>query len=66
MAKYGFELKLQVVQDYQNGKGGYVHLAKKYGVASPEMIRRWNLIYKKFGTDGLLCSQKKQKLLFRF
>ena len=66
MAKYGFELKLQVVQDYQNGKGGYVHLAKKYGVASPEMIRRWNLIYEKFGADGLLRSQKNKNYSFDF
>ncbi len=29
MTEYGFEIKLKVVQDYLDGKGGYRYLAKK-------------------------------------
>ncbi|MEF2825099.1 MAG: transposase, partial [Peptococcaceae bacterium] len=32
MAKYSFEFKLQVVNDYLNGNGGYQYLAQKYGI----------------------------------
>ncbi|MDA3845067.1 MAG: transposase, partial [Vallitaleaceae bacterium] len=32
MAKYSFELKKKIVLDYEDGKGGYGYLAKKYGI----------------------------------
>lgn len=34
MAKYSYEFKLQVVQAYLDGEGGYRYLSKKYGVPS--------------------------------
>lgn len=30
MAKYSYEFKLQVVQAYLDGEGGYRYLSKKY------------------------------------
>ena len=30
MAKYSFDFKKKVVQEYLNGEGGYGYLAKKY------------------------------------
>ena len=32
MAKYSYELKMKIVQDYLNQRGGYLFLANKYGI----------------------------------
>ena len=37
MAKYTFELKLKIVHDYLDGKGGSDYLAKKYSIKAPSM-----------------------------
>lgn len=34
MAKYSFEFKQKVVQEYLNDEGGYVLVAKKYGISN--------------------------------
>ena len=52
-AKYSFNLKKQVVQDYLDGKGGYKFLAKKYDVASSDNVKRWIWSYRQFGDEGL-------------
>ena len=36
MAKYSYEFKLKVVQEYLNGEGGYNYLWKKYNIYSNE------------------------------
>jgi transposase len=54
MAKYSFEFKLKIVQEYLNGKGGYTFLSKKYGVPNHEQLMVWVSNYKKFGEKGLL------------
>lgn len=41
MAKYSYEFKLQVVQAYLDGEGGYRYLSKKYGVPSKRDIEKW-------------------------
>lgn len=53
MAKYSFEFKLKIVQEYLNGKGGYNSLSKKYGVPDHAQLRRWVTNYKAFGEEGL-------------
>ena len=40
MAKYSFEFKMQVVNDYLNGNGGYRYLAQKYGISQDSTIRK--------------------------
>ena len=40
MIKYTEELKIQVVQKYLDGVGGYHYLAEQYNV-EVSMIRRW-------------------------
>lgn len=54
MAKYSYEFKLQVVQAYLDGEGGYRYLSKKYGVPSKRDIEKWVFAYKAFGKDGLM------------
>ncbi|WP_430625270.1 transposase, partial [Staphylococcus aureus] len=45
MAKYSYEFKLQVVQAYLDGEGGYRYLSKKYGVPSKRDIEKWVFAY---------------------
>lgn len=49
MAKYSYEFKLQVVQAYLDGEGGYRYLSKKYGVPSKRDIEKWVFAYKAYG-----------------
>lgn len=66
MAKYSFEFKLQVVQDYLKGKGGYAYLANKYHIPADSNVKRWIDSYKEFGADGLLRSRKNETYSFDF
>ena len=54
MAKYSFEFKLKIVQEYLNGKGGYKFLSNKYGIPNHEQLRIWVSNYNAFGERGLL------------
>ncbi len=53
MAKYSFELKLQIVKVYLEGKGGYNGIAKMFGIPHQSIVRRWVNAYKTLGEDGL-------------
>ncbi|MCI3861528.1 transposase, partial [Lactococcus garvieae] len=53
MAKYSFEFKLKVVNDYLSGVSGYLFLTDKYHVKDRKQIRNWVNAYKEFGTEGL-------------
>ena len=64
MSKYSFEFKKKVVMAYLNGEGGYIYLAKYYGIASKTRIQEWVNAYKKFGDEGLFRSRKKEKYSF--
>lgn len=66
MAKYGFELKKQIVQEYLNGEGGKKYLAKKYGVADPTKIMDWVKKYQIFGNDALMRSRANKKYSFEY
>lgn len=66
MAKYSFEFKEKVVQAYLNGEGGWLFLAKKYGIPSHVLIQRWVAAYQKFGSEGLLRSRKNKIFSFDF
>ncbi|HEY0221445.1 MAG TPA: transposase [Lactovum miscens] len=58
MAKYSFEFKLRVVNDYLSGVGGYQFLRDKYGLPNLEMVQKWVNAYKQLGVSGL---QRKRK-----
>ena len=64
MAKYSFDFKLQVVQDYLNKEGGCGYLAQKYGIPRREIIRTWVDAYKTLGEDGLKRSRHKRNYSF--
>ena len=66
MAKYSYELKLEVVEAYLNGKGSYVYLASKYNIPSKTRIEEWVKTYKKFGKEGLMRSRQNKNYSFQF
>ena len=60
MAKYSYEFKLHIVQEYLSGKGSAKSLAKQYSVPSDSQIRRWIWSYQNLGAEGLMrCREKK-------
>tara|TARA_E500000081_G_C6074052_1_gene324423 strand:+ start:96 stop:275 length:180 start_codon:yes stop_codon:yes gene_type:complete len=59
MAKYSFEFKLRIVNEYREGPLGYMLLAKKYGLPSKTPVKKWVQLYQRFGEDGL--KRKKSK-----
>lgn len=66
MAKYNYEFKKKVVQEYLDGKGGYDYLTNKYHIPSNKTIRDWVASYKEFGKEGLLRSRKYKNYSFQF
>lgn len=66
MAKYSYEFKKRVVQDYQDGKGGFTYLANKYGIPNKCMVQRWISVYEEFGDAGLIRSRKNKVYTFEF
>ena len=64
MAKYSYEFKKKVVQEYLDGKGGYAYIAKPNGIPAESLLRRWVNAYKKFGDEGLLVRGKIRITLF--
>lgn len=53
MAKYSFEFKFKVVQDYLNGIGGTPFLAQKYHMKGHQLIENWVHSYQSYGIQGL-------------
>jgi len=41
MAKYSYEFKLKVVQEYLTGPKGYKLLARKYQISDESSIKNW-------------------------
>lgn len=66
MSKYSFEFKLQVVQDYLSGEGGFQLLAKKYGIPKHTLIVNWVKGYEAFGEEALKPVTKKKNYTFEF
>ena len=66
MAKYSFEFKKQIIQDYLDGKAGVKYLAKKYSIPAPSNVQQWIKSYKEFGDEGLMRSRKNKTYTFEF
>ena len=64
MAKYNYEFKKKVVEDYLNRKGGYKYLVTKYGLTDKKLVRQWVANYKAFGDEGLMRSRQQEKYSF--
>ena len=66
MAKFSFEFKKKIVQEYFDGKGGVGYIAKRYNISHKSQIQRWINAYREFGDDGLLRSRKNNDYSFQF
>ena len=65
MAKYSYEFKKTIVEDYLAGKGGYKYLGIKYAIPW-EYVRKWVRNYNANGDEGLLRSRKQSKYSFEY
>ena len=66
VAKFSFEFKKKIVQEYFDGKGGVGYIAKRYNISHKSQIQRWINAYREFGDDGLLRSRKNNDYSFQF
>ena len=66
MAKYSYEFKMKVVQEYLSGKGGFLFLSQKHNIPSTKALRKWVSAYNEFGTEGLRRKRKNQTYSFEF
>ena len=66
MAKYSYEFKMKIIQEYLSGKGSYEYLAKKYNIASSTTVNEWLLSYKGLGKESLIRSRKNKNYSFQF
>lgn len=66
MVKYNAEFKINIVQKYLDGEGGYTYLAKKYGINNKSQIHRWVGSYKEFGEEGLFRIRRNKKYSVQF
>jgi len=66
VAKYSYEFKMEVVQAYLKGEGGYGYLAKKYNLPSPRTIEYWVHAYNTLGENSLTRSRQNNKYSLQF
>ena len=65
MAKYSYELKKKIVEEYLSGKTSYRVLEDKYQIGYSQ-IRRWVNNYKQFGVEGLIRSRNQRAYSVEF
>ena len=65
MAKYSYELKRKIVEEYLFGESSYPILEDKYQI-DESLIRRWVNNYKHFGDEGLMRSRNKRSYSVEF
>ena len=65
MAKYSYELKKKIVEEYLYRKSSYSILEDKYQI-DESLIRRWVNNYKHFGDEGLMRSRNKREYSVEF
>ena len=51
---------------YLNGRDGYQSVAKQYGIASHNQVKKWVLSYQRHGNEGLLRSRQQKKYTFEY
>ena len=66
MAKYSYEFKQKVVQEYLNGKGSYEYISKQNNMPDKKQVRIWVNAYKELGKEGLMRSRQNKKYTFQF
>ena len=63
MAKYSFEFKKKVVMSYLNGRDGYQSVAKQYGIASHNQVKKWVLSYQRHGMKDCCVLVNRKNIL---
>lgn len=66
MAKYSYEFKLKLVQEYLSGEGGYKYISDKYLLPNKTILQQWVATYEAYGEHGLIRSRKKETYTFDF
>ena len=66
MSKYSDEFKLEIINRYKDGEGGFGFLARKYNVSSKSLIYKWVLMYDEFGLDGIKRRSENRKYSTKF
>ena len=66
MAKYSYDFKRMVVQEYLDGKGSYVTIAKQHNIPNDTQVIKWVNVYKSFGDEGLMRSRQNKNYSFQF
>lgn len=66
MAKYSYEFKRKVVQEYLDGKGGYEDIARQNNIPDGKQVSKWVKAYKELGEEGLMRSRKNKNYSFQF
>ena len=66
MAKYSYEFKQKVVQEYLTGKGSYEYISKQSNMPDKKQVRIWVNAYKELGKEGLMRSRKNKNYSFQF
>ena len=65
MAKYNYELKKKIVEEYLSGKTSYSVLGDKYQI-DESLVKNWVNNYKHFGDEGLMRSRNKRAYSVEF
>ena len=65
MAKYSYELKRKIVEEYLSGKTSYSVLGDKYQI-DESRIKNWVNNYKHFGDEGLMRSRNNRAYSVEF
>ena len=65
MAKYSYELKKKIVDEYLSGKTSYRVLESKYYVGNSQILK-WVNNYRHFGDEGLMRSRNKRSYSVEF
>ena len=65
MAKYSYELKKKIVEEYLSGKTSYQALAMKYKIEK-SALRLWVNNYKRYGDEGLMRSRNNRAYSVEF
>ena len=65
MAKYSYELKKRIVEEYLSGKTSYSLLEEKYHIDNSS-IKQWVNNYKHFGDEGLMRSRNNRAYSVKF
>ena len=66
MAKYVYEFKKKIVQEYLAGNGGATYLANKYNIPHDSTVKQWIKNYLAYGDKGLQRSRQNNNYSFEY